>query len=101
MISVKSISLFLFLAAAGLGLAGCNENQVIEYQTQYRAIVPPDVLYQCPGKPAKPTAPVTDKKVAEFIVKLDNAHSVCSKSLDAIRAFAEQAKLTVETNNPK
>lgn len=82
-------------------LAGCvtDEPTIQQYKTEYKAIVPPDTLYQCPGKPPKPTAPggkIMDSQVAEYIVKLDRAHSICSKSLEAIRAFAQQAKLQVE-----
>lgn len=89
------------VAAASLLLAGCQTDQaaIQEYKTEYRAIVPPESLYQCPAKPPGPKAPgghITDSQVAEYIVKLDRAHSICSKSLEAIRAFARQAQLTVE-----
>jgi|SRR6185369_14116568 len=87
-----------------LALAGCTADQEAQVQairTQYQAIVPPESLYQCPSKPARPSGPLTDRKVAEFIVKLDNAHSICSHSLEAIKAFATQAKLSVERNQPR
>lgn len=87
----------------GLVLAGCDQAAIQEYKTQYQAIVPPDTFYECPGKPPRPTAPggkIMDRQVAEYIVRLDRAHSICSRSLQAIKAFAEQAKLTVEQTSP-
>jgi hypothetical protein len=93
-----------FVAVALLGmtvLGGCTTDEIQATRTQYEAIVPPDTLYECPAKPARPTEPVTDKKVAEFIVKLDRAHSICSHSLQAIKAFAAQAQLSVEQNQPQ
>lgn len=94
----------LLAGLVALALAGCTTDQVQQVQairTQYQAIIPPDSLYQCPGKPARPTGQLTDRKVAEFIVRLDNAHSVCSHSLEAIRTFATQAKLSIERNQPR
>jgi hypothetical protein len=85
-----------------LFVAGCTTDQQAQFdmaRTQYVAIVPPDTLYACPAKPPRPTAPdgkIKDSQVAEFLVKLDHAHSICSKSLKAIKAFAAQAKLKVE-----
>jgi hypothetical protein len=92
-------------AALTLFLVGCNEDaaQIAQIRTQYVAIVPPDTLYECPKKPARPAAgadgTIKDSQVAEFLVKLDAAHSICSRNLKAIRAFATQAKLKVESAN--
>jgi hypothetical protein len=87
---------------AGLLLAGCQEHEIQMYKTQYQAIVPPDTFYECPKRPPRPTAPegkIRDSQVAEYIVRLNAAHAVCSRSLQAIKAFAEQAKLQVEMNS--
>lgn len=97
---VKAILIgFALMASLGLGACQTDQATIQEYKTEYRAIVPPESLYQCPGKPPGPKAPgghITDSQVAEYIVKLDRAHSICSKSLQAIKAFAAQAQLTVE-----
>jgi len=96
---MKKLLSVLVLLGIGIFVTGCNEQQVAEFKTQYRAIVPPDTFYECPGKPPRPVAPegkIRDSQVAEYIVRLDRAHSICSRSLQAIRAFANQAKLTVE-----
>jgi hypothetical protein len=95
---MKKLMTILALGTA-LVLAGCETDGVKpEALTQYQAIVPPNTLYSCPGKPTRPTGTLTDAKVAEYIVRLDRAHSVCSKSLTHIKAFADQAKLAVEQN---
>jgi hypothetical protein len=95
----------LFALLGLFALTGCNEDAatIDQIRTQYVAIVPPNTLYECPKKPARPVpdadGKIKDSQVAEFIVKLDSAHSICSKSLKAIKAFADQAKLRVESVN--
>lgn len=88
-----------------LALAGCveDDNQIEQIRTQYVAIVPPDTLYECPKRPDKPPVDaqghMKDSQVAVYLVKINEAHRVCSKSLHAIKAFADQAKLKVESAN--
>lgn len=101
---LSNVKLIFLAALVALTLGGCTwdeQQQIQAIRTQYEVITPPESLYECPGKPPRPTNPVTDRKVAEFIVKLDNAHSVCSHSLKALKAFADQAKLSVEQNQPR
>ena len=92
-----------FAIMALFALVGCTTDeqaQLDQVKTQYVAIVPPDSLYECPKKPARPKpdadGKIKDSQVAEFLVRLDSAHSICSKSLKAIKAFAAEAKLRVE-----
>jgi hypothetical protein len=98
---MKKFAIILALGAS-MFLAGCQHDEIQMYKTQYQAIVPPDTFYECPKRPPRPTAPegkIRDSQVAEYIVRLNQAHAVCSRSLEAIREFARQAKLTVETNS--
>jgi hypothetical protein len=87
----------------GAVLGGCvtDQKQIpVEYRTKYEAVIPPDSLYQCPKHPTPPSSKkLTDRKVAEYLVKLDNGYKICSKSISAIRAFATEAKLTVESQS--
>lgn len=94
----KMMRLAVF-AVVGLILAGCQTTQEEQAQlTRLVAVIPPNTLYQCPPKPKKPDIKhLRDSQVAEYIVKLDEAHSICSRSLQAIRRFAQETKTTVES----
>lgn len=91
------------LILVGFLLTGCQTTDIPpEYRTQYVAIVPPDSLYQCPKKPAAPNPDtMTNKQAMEYLVRLDNGYNICSRSLRAIKAFADQANLSVQKNQPQ
>lgn len=100
---MTKFAMMVSVVVIGLGLASCQTDQIQQTMTQYVAVVPPDTFYQCPGKPPRPKIPkggaMMDSQVAEYIVRLDNAHSICSRSLQAIRAFAARSKLSIEKNS--
>lgn len=102
---MKMKPILLALAVmAGFSVGGCvlDQSQVPPEYTRYIAVIPPNSLYQCPAKPAAPDADtLTDTQVAEYLVKLDNGYSICSRSLKAIKAFADGAALSVQKNRPQ
>ncbi len=93
---------YVILIAMALALSGCNQAAITQYRTQYQAVIPPDTLYECPATPAKPRiSTLKDSQIAEYMVRLDRAHKICSRSITALKAFADQAKLTIEAVPPQ
>lgn len=94
------------LLAAALGtallLGGCQENDLLQIQTEYKIVIAPDSLYKCPRITKWPAIKtLTDLQVAKTLVNLAEANKICAASLDAVHKFYNDAKVRVESKNPK
>jgi hypothetical protein len=95
----------LTLAFLAVALAGCqttSDGDLLKaaIKNQTVVIVPPEAMYNCPGKPKPPAATgLTDAKVAKYIVRLDRAHSLCFNSIQSLKDYIRQARARVEMDN--
>lgn len=95
------------VAIAALGtlfLAGCQTTDEALYAAGVKqkliVVVPPESLYQCPGKPARPNPDtLTDKQTAKYLVRIDAAHTKCFNSVAAVKDYIGKAKARIEADN--
>jgi hypothetical protein len=94
----------ILVLGAALMTAGCQTTDAdilrAAIQNQTVVIVPPDAMFNCPGKPTPPSATgLTDKKVAKYLVRLDRAHTLCFTSMQSLRDYIGQARIRIERDN--
>lgn len=80
-------SLFLVLVL----VTACSATPpLIETKTVY--VVPPDSLYVCPDMADADYVDAMQSDAARLLVKLAQRGDTCRNSLDAIRAYSDQAR---------
>lgn len=83
--------------------AACTpqEQQLMQYQYQYRVVLAPDSMYNCPVVTRWPKIKtLTDLQVARLIVQLAENNKICKSSLDSIKAYYARAKREIEAQQP-
>jgi len=81
-----------------LMLVGCGSQSFIVRSPQNVLVTPGEGMYNCEVVDTFPdTATLTDTQVARFIVTLYQNNMQCRNSIDAIRAFLENARTTINT----
>lgn len=84
-----SISLLFLLVLLG----SCTSKDVVLTETKPLVIKPPASMYDCPTIQTWPRVPgMTDKDVANLLVKLYKNNETCKHSLDAIRSYLDEAE---------
>jgi hypothetical protein len=83
-----------FLLLAGLLLAGCVSAPLTS--ERHVVVAPPEDLYNCQLVNFPDYRTLTDKQVARLITDLHRANVTCKTSLDAVKAYIEKAKRTVD-----
>lgn len=88
------VFVLLILALMIVVLSGCASTN---YVTEYKVVVAPSTLYNCPaiGK-LPPVATLTDLQVAKLLVNLAENNKICKSSLDKIKAYYIEAKTRIE-----
>jgi len=92
---IISLALIPFLA---LPLIGCDQNQVDIAVAHYRVVDVPAALYDaCPAIGAIPNyKTLTDRQVADFIVKLYNNNKQCRQAIKAIKNYLDSAHKAID-----
>jgi uncharacterized protein YcfL len=89
------------ILGTSLLLAGCNENDMVQLQTQYKVVIAPNSLYNCPQVTKWPKVKtLTDLQVARVMVQLAESNKICAASLNAVKQFYADAKVRIEGSNP-
>ena len=74
-------------------LGSCASKDIVLTETKPMVIKPPASMYNCPTIQSWPrTAGMTDRDVARLLVKLYENNQTCKHSLDAIRAYLDEAE---------
>lgn len=81
----------IILICSLLFLAGCGTTRTTITKEVPVVIKPPETLYECPIIDKYPTN-VTNKRLAETIVKLDKNNKICHKNINSIRKYVEEAE---------
>lgn len=80
--------LFMSVVVMGGFLAGCAKNQpIVIDQTQYRDIVIPESLYNCPQAKIPSGQGLTNRQVANTISTLVKNNQICKINNDKIRQY--------------
>lgn len=80
-----------------LMLMACAETNVIR-STQNQVVMPPTEYFRCETVSSFPTIEtLTDIQVANLLVNLYQNNRECRLNIQAIRAYLEEAKRTIET----
>lgn len=101
----KIITTLLGVGLIGITLSGCGtfkSDTSTTIVTQQRVVIiePPRTLYRCPQVSELPDPDtLTNQEVANIIVELSEANSVCKTNIDAIRDYVARAKANVERRN--
>lgn len=86
------------IIAIGLGLflAGCNETQIVQ-TTKYMVVHPDEAMYYCPVLKEFPDwKTLTEKQVAQTVVKLYKNNLTCKSSIESIRKFLNDSDVIVK-----
>ena len=78
-------------------LTACAPESVVVRSPRHMVVMPDEGMFNCAIADTFPaTETLTDREVARFMVGLYKNNMQCRNSLDAIKAFLENAKRTVE-----
>ena len=81
-------------------LVGCGSQSFILRSPRNVLVTPDEGIYNCEVVNTFPdTSTLTDTQVARFIVTLYQNNMQCRNSLDAIRAFLENARTAINAEN--
>lgn len=75
-------------------LGGCVSAPLVSEKNV--VVAPPDDLYNCQVVKYPDHKTLTDRQVARVLVDLHRANVTCKDSLDAVKAYIEKAKETVD-----
>ena len=85
------------IVLSALLLSGCASDPIKLLEPDYKVVMPPESLYDCPTIKKFPNSKnLTNEQVGQLILKLQKNNLTCKNSLDNIQSFMEQAKATVE-----
>jgi uncharacterized protein YcfL len=80
-----------------LTLSGCSTPTVKLLAPEYKVVVPPDNLYNCPQvSNFGITKQLTNQQVGQVILTLQKNNLVCKDSLDNIHKYIDSAKEYIE-----
>lgn len=79
-------------------LTGClTTKERIVVRTQYTIVIPPASMYECPVLKDYPKIEtLTDGEVAKLLVKLNSNNKTCKASIEAIKKYLAQSKVTID-----
>lgn len=80
----------LWLLSLPILLTGCGANPpppLVVTEVKVERVTPPATLLSCPDAPLVPTAPVTQRSVARYVVDLSAAGEDCRDKLNRVRAW--------------
>jgi len=79
-----------------LMMGGCSSTQMLTTKEQV-VILPSASMYNCPTLDSFPKPDtLTDLQVALLVVQLQKNNKICKNSIESIKRYLEEAKLTVE-----
>ena len=58
--------------------------------------MPPAGLWYCPDIPEPPAGKYTQAEVADYVLRMYEAHKICDAALEDVRAYLEEAKKVTE-----
>ncbi len=86
----------LVIIALALALTACGGKNTLSIEEKHIVVMPPEGLWNCPNAPLPPEGVYTQADVADYVLKLYEAHQVCEASIEAVRRYLEKAKLITE-----
>lgn len=87
----------LVIIALALTLMACGgPKRVLDIEEKRIVVMPPEGLWNCPNAPLPPEGVYTQADVADYVLRLYEAHQVCEASIDAVRGYLERAKLITD-----
>jgi hypothetical protein len=90
----------LVIIALALTLTACGgSKKTLQIEEKSIVVMPPEGLWNCPNAPLPPEGVYTQADVADYVLKLYEAHQVCEASIEAVRRYLEKAKLITEKGN--
>ncbi len=86
----------LIIIALALSIMACGGKKILSVEVQHIVVMPPEGLWDCPNAPLPPEGVYTQADVADYVLKLYEAHQICEASIEAVRKYLEKAKLITE-----
>jgi uncharacterized protein YceK len=80
-----------------LTLSGCSTPAIKLIAPEYKVVVPPDNLYNCPQVTKfDNNKQLTNQQVGQMILTLQKNNLICKDSLDNIHKYIDSAKENIE-----
>lgn len=89
----------LIIIALSLTLIACGGKKTLAVEEKSIVVLPPIALWNCPNAPLPPEGVYTQADVADYVLRLYEAHQVCEASIEAVRRYLEKAKKITEKDN--
>jgi len=86
----------LVIIALALSLMACGGKKLLSIEERHIVVMPPEGLWDCPNAPLPPEGVYMQADVADYVLKLYEAHQICEASIEAVREYLEKAKLITE-----
>lgn len=84
----------LIIVILALMLVACGGGKTLQVKEKRIVVMPPEGLWECPDAPEPPIGEYTQAEVADYVLRLYEAHKVCDAALDKVREYLENAAKT-------
>lgn len=79
-----------------MGLVACGTSKTLVTEETHIVVQPPEGLWNCPDIPTPPSGVYTQAEVADYVLRIYEAHQVCKAAIEDVRAYLKQAQLITE-----
>lgn len=75
-----------------LSLVGCGGGKFFVTEEKHIVVMPPEGLWSCPDVPAPPAGEYTQAEVADYVLRLYQAHQVCKEAIEDVKRYLIQTQ---------
>jgi hypothetical protein len=86
----------LAIIVLALTLTACGAGKTLVVEETHIVVMPPEGLWNCPNVPAPPSGGYRQAEVADYVLKIYEAHQVCKAAIEDVKRYLEQAQLITE-----